>query len=102
MEKYLNKILAFLKAFVNDKNPIKRGFHRIGFAIGITLSSIAILIEFIIAISGGFSYYHKPDEVIQLIVLTTLTPIVLLFIPIIVAKGIGWVIEGFQDSNQPK
>lgn len=78
----IKKIKNLLITMANDPNNLKRGVHRSGMIIG---SALSILIP---SISLGAFFAG-------LIISPLVFPFI--FTPIVVlAKGIGWIIEGFQ------
>jgi hypothetical protein len=90
----LEKTIQFLKKFSNEGNHVKRGIHRIGMLISFILSGAMFLI-------GIFWIFESsPSEVIFALSFTVILTVVFFALPILLAKGIGWIVEGFQRSNK--
>ena len=98
MTKITNKILQLLKTMANDPNNLKRGIHRVGIVTGAVLFcawSIFVgylLIMLVFVFHGNYSDIGVDPIFIVLLGLFCMTPIVL-------AKALGWIIEGFQKTK---
>jgi len=102
------KVPVFLKRMANDPNPLKRGIHRIGIAMGTILALFTLIVGLCFFIC--FVYYilkylfGNPDFdgllwTFLYTILSTLVMPIVFSIPIVSARILGWIVEGFQKTK---
>lgn len=94
-KKKTNNGYHIVKSMLNDSHNLKRGIHRVGFVISVILS-IPTAIVLLCAAIGDFTRLHLSD-----VIGGTLVVILLFLVPLLLSKGISWIIEGFQTSHLP-
>lgn len=103
--KIFRKILGLLKTIANDPNNIKRGINRIGIALGILVSLFLLIYTsfslFIGLLDKGYQWGSWLVLVAPIMfALFCITPALLgLGISIVLAKAIGWIIQGFKKDK---
>lgn len=90
----LAKLLRLLKQMCSDQNPLKRGINRIGMVISLMLSGITFLVGIFCVFSEGFS------DLYMTVPFTLLFTTLFFSLPLLLAKGIGWIAEGFQSKAE--